>query len=458
MNRRQFLKSVGAVAPAVLSAEAILSMTSDAAARTKGRARPERKPNIIFILADDLGYGDLGCYGQQVIQTPFLDRMAKQGIRFTDCYAGSTVCAPSRCCLMTGYHTGHAYVRGNKRVPLRPEDVTVAEVLKDSGYTTGIVGKWGLGEPDTTGIPNRKGFDYWFGYLNQTNAHNYYPEFLWRNEEKASIPKGTYSHDLFTEEARDFIKRERDKPFFLYLAYTLPHADNGAYQAGEQGMPVPSAYPYTNKPWSQTARNHAAMITRMDRDIGRIMALLKDLGLDQDTIVFFSSDNGPHKEGGASPEFFDSNGPLRGIKRDIYDGGIRVPMIARWPGKIKPGRVSDQVWAFWDFLPTAAELAGAEAPAGIDGISMLPALLGRNQTDHKYLYWEFHERRLGQAVRMGKWKAIRNDANTPIELYDLETDIGEAHGLAAHHPEIVEKVAEIMESARTESEHWPVGK
>ena len=341
------------------------------------------RPNVIFVLADDLGYGDLGCYGQKDIRTPNLDRMAAEGARFTQCYAGSTVCAPSRCALMTGFHMGHAYVRGNARVPLRPSDITIAEVLKSVGYTTGIIGKWGLGEPETTGIPNRQGFDYWFGYLNQRHAHNYYPMYLWRNQEKymlegnvaeggVSSQRAQYSHDLFTKEALAFLDKNKSDPFFLYLAYTIPHANN---EAKKKGMEVPSDEPYTEKPWPQPQKNHAAMITRLDRDMGRLFQRLKSLGIDEKTIVFFTSDNGPHKEGGADPAFFTSAGPLRGYKRALYEGGIRVPMIVRWPGRVQAGRVSDQIWAFWDFLPTAAELAGAKPPADIDGISMVPAIL-----------------------------------------------------------------------------------
>jgi len=424
------------------------------------------RPNIIFILADDLGYGDLGCYGQKQIQTPHLDRMAAEGMRFTDCYAGSTVCAPSRCVLMTGYHTGHALVRGNARVPLRPQDLTVAEVLKKAGYKTGIVGKWGLGEEDSTGIPNRQGFDYWFGYLNQVHAHNYYPEFLWKNTEKMKLRNQVsrrsgrtlggvatrrvdYSHDLFTAEALSFLDRNKDRSFFLYLAYTIPHANN---EAGGKGMEVPSYEPYQDQDWPQPQKGHAAMITRMDRDLGRLFARLKELGIDERTIVFFSSDNGPHREGGATPTFFHSSGPLQGFKRSLHDGGIRVPGIARWPGKIKPGSTSDLPWYFCDFLPTAAELAGAEVPQGIDGISIVPTLLGRGeQKKHQFMYWEFHEGRSSkQAVRMGPWKAVRSSPSAPIRLYDLREDIAEQNDLAAEHPDI----ADYLKTARTESQHW----
>ncbi len=420
------------------------------------------RPNIIFILADDLGYGDLGCYGQKLIRTPNLDRLAREGVRFTQAYAGSTVCAPSRCVLMTGLHTGHARVRGNALVPLLPEDRTVAKMLKEAGYVTGIVGKWGLGEPNTPGVPNRQGFDEWFGYLNQGHAHDYYPQYLWRNEQKVTIEgnlngaKKEYSNDLFTREALDFIRRHRKGPFFLYLTFTLPHANNELGAKTGNGMEVPTDAPYSNESWPQQQKNHAAMITRLDGEVGKVMAVLKELGIDDHTVVFFSSDNGPHREGGAKPEFFRSSGPLRGIKRDLYEGGIRVPMIVRWPGKITPGTVSDQVWAFWDFLPTAAAIAGVRPPPAIDGISMLPALLAKPQKSHDDLYWEFHERGFKQAVRMGDWKAIRFGIEGPIELYDLKTDIGEQHNIAAAHPNVVARIEAILKTARTESKDFPI--
>ncbi len=437
-----------------------------------GFARPaKRKPNIIFILADDLGYGDLGSYGQRRIKTPHLDRMAREGIRFTDFYAASPVCAPSRASLMTGRHQGRAYIRGNstkapvpgqsgaaqRRLPLRPSDVTVAEVLKSAGYATGVIGKWGLGEPDTTGIPNRQGFDYFFGYLNQTHAHSHYPEYLWRNRERVPVTKGTYSQDLFTTEALQFVRREQGRPFFLYLSYIIPHANNELGRETGNGMEVPTDAPYSNESWPQQQKNYAAMVTRMDADIGNLLALLKQLGIDDDTIVFFNSDNGPQgrDEGGFDPEFFASHGQLRGIKRDLYEGGIRVPLIARWPGRIKAGQVSREAWANWDFLPTAAALAGVKAPHAIDGVSMLPALFGRRARGREYFYWEFHEGEFAQAVRLGRWKAVRKGFDKPVELYDLQTDLGETRDRAARHPRVVRRVEVIMKSARTESEFWP---
>lgn len=424
-----------------------------------------RKPNIVFILADDLGYGDIGSYGQKQIKTPCLDRLASEGTRFTACYAGSTVCAPSRCALMTGLHMGHAHVRGNASVPLRPEDATVAEVLKGAGYATALIGKWGLGEAGSTGVPPKKGFDSFFGYLNQGHAHNYYPDFLWRNEEKTPLEgntggkRTTYSHDLFAKEALEFVeKQHKDRPFFLYLAFTIPHANNERGRAEGNGMEVPSDEPYAKENWPQVEKNRAAMVTRLDADVGRLLAKLKDLGLERDTLVFFTSDNGPHSEGGSSGKYFHSSGPFRGIKRDLYDGGIRVPMIVRRPGTVPAGRESAQAWAFWDVLPTLADVAGAKAPAGLDGISMLPTILGREteQKPHPPLYWEFHEGGFSQAVRLGKWKGVRTGAGEPLEIYDLDADPGERNDVAAGHPDIAEKIEAILKSARTDSKEFPV--
>jgi arylsulfatase A-like enzyme len=445
LSRRHFLGGLAAAASSRLLAQA-------------------KKPNIVFILADDLGYGDLGCYGQQQVQTPNIDRMASKGMRFTQAYAGSTVCAPSRCALMTGRHTGHAFIRGNQRLDLRPEDTTVAELLKSVGYRTAIFGKWGLGTACNSGTPNRKGFDEWFGYLDQRHAHTYYPSQLWENEKEYFLagnfgPNHTeYSHDLFTQRARAFVEKQSPgSPFFLYLAYTIPHADNEAAKITGNGMDVPTDAPYSNRTWPQTEKNFAAMITRMDRDVGGLMDLLASRGLDRDTLVIFTSDNGPHKEGGHDPTFFHSSGPLRGIKRDLYEGGIRVPAIAVWPGVIRPGSASDEVWAFWDFLPTAAELSGAPAPRDIDGVSFVPALRGWPMPKREYLYWEFHEQGFSQAVRLGEWKGVRRKSRgAPIELYDLATDIQEQTNVASQHPDVVRQIAGIMISARTESKEFPV--
>ncbi len=435
--------------------------------------RPQLRPNIILILSDDLGYGELGCYGQKLIQTPRIDQMAAEGIRFTSCYAGSTVCAPSRCTLMTGLHTGHCRIRGNANVPLESNDITVAKLLTSAGYATGLIGKWGLGEAGSTGVPNRQGFDYFFGYLNQVHAHNYYPDYLWRNEQKVPLPnvvekrvatkRVAYAPDLFADEALKFVEQHKGEPFFLYLATTVPHANNEAKAAGKLGMEVPDDKPYSHRDWPQVEKNKAAMITRMDADVGRLLDKLKALSLDDRTIVFFSSDNGPHHEGGVDPKFFHAAGPLRGTKRDLYEGGIRIPMIARWPGHIAAGQTSDFAWAFWDFLPTAAELVGAKVPGGLDGISVAPLLSASsakpaNIRPHELLYWEFHEGGFSQAVRTGRWKGVRPKQGQPLELYDLQTDLGEAMNVATAYPDIVAQIERFFTTARTDSPHWPVPK
>jgi Arylsulfatase A and related enzymes len=345
------------------------------------------KPNIIFILADDLGYADIGCYGQKLIKTPNIDQLAKQGTRFTQCYAGSTVCMPSRCALMTGYHTGHARLRANSnKVTLQSGDITVAKILHDLGYVTGVVGKWGLGNQGTAGEPIKQGFDYSFGYLDHTHAHFYWTDHLFRNGQRIAKATNVYSHDLCAAEGLDFIRREKEKPFFLYAAFTLPHGF----------IDPPNDEPYGKENWPSINKKYAAMVTRLDKTVGEMMALLDELKLREKTIVFFSSDNGPDTFRGydefhdvGEDEVFHSNGPLHGIKRDLYEGGIRVPMIVRWPGKVPAGVTSDQIWAFWDFLPTAAEIASTAPPKGIDGVFVLPVLLGKSRIEHSPLYWEF---------------------------------------------------------------------
>lgn len=443
------------------------------------RQEPAR-PNILIIHADDLGYGDLSAYGQTKFETPRLDRLAREGTRFTQYYSGSTVCAPSRFVLMTGLHTGHSWIRGNggpppHDTPMRDEDVTIAEVLRAAGYRTALVGKWGLGNPATTGRPDRQGFEYSFGVLDQRHAHRQFTDHLYRNGERVPVESGQYSNDLFTKEAAAFITKEDSRPFFLYLNYTVPHAElrvpedslalfRGKFPETPFSNPKADAQPtgarpdaptlgYRSQPTPHAA--FAAMITRMDRDIGTLVDLLDSRGLDRRTLVLFTSDNGPHKEGGADPEFFNSSGGLRGIKRDLYEGGIRVPMIARWTGTVPAGRVSDQVWAHWDMMPTFAELAGARAPSGLDGISMATALRGTDQPSHEFLYWEFHERGFQQAVRMGQWKAVRLKMGAPLELYDLAADRNEKQNVAAAHADIVAKIEKYLTSARSESELWP---
>lgn len=426
------------------------------------------KPNIIFIMADDLGYGDLGCYGQTEMKTPHIDQLALEGMRFTQTYAGSTVCAPTRGVLMTGLHTGHSRVRGNSGfrgpdrerylVPLHDEDVTVAELLKEAGYATGVTGKWGLGQPGTTGVPNQQGFDDWLGFLDQRHAHGFYPEYIWRNDTMVSLDgnlggqQNDWIHDHFTDFSLEFIRDNKDQPFFLYLAYTIPH---GRYE-------IESDEPYSDKDWPEDVRNYAAMVTRMDSDVGRIMALLRELEIDENTIVFFTSDNGAEiyyfRQKDLIPQYeriLKSAGPLRGWKRDLTDGGVRVPMIARWPGKIKPNTVSDHVWAFWDFLPTATELAGAKTPDGIDGISVVPTLLGQKQKEHEFLYWEFFERGFQQAVRYGDFKALRLEQGKPLELYIVTKDSKEQNNVASKYPKIVQHIEAYLETARTPSPYWP---
>jgi uncharacterized sulfatase len=434
------------------------------------------RPNIVFILADDLGYGDVGCYGQKRIQTPNIDRLAKEGLRFTDFYAGCTVCAPSRCVLMTGYHTGHAHIRGNagRERPeiqvLRESDVTVAEVLKKAGYATALCGKWGLGDEGTIGTPNKQGFDYFFGYFNQFHAHNYYPAYLIKNEERYPLknvvpgegPFGSgvatkqveYSADLITAEALKWLEQHKDGPFFLYYSPTLPHANN---EGGKNGMEVPDVGQYANTDWPPQQKAHAAMISRMDADVGRLMDLVKKLGIDNNTLVFFSSDNGPHREGGNEPDFNDSNGPLKGIKRDLTEGGIRVPFITRWPGKITPG-VSHFVGGFQDMMPTLAELAGASdaVPKDIDGLSIVPTLMGESskQKPHEYLYWTFFERGGGQAIRAGEWKAIQQPMDSAVRLYDLSQDLGEERDVAAQHSDVVARLKAMMKAAYAPHPNW----
>jgi arylsulfatase A-like enzyme len=389
--------------------------------------------------------------------------MAREGLLFTDAYAPAPVCAPSRASFMTGLHQGHARIRGNmnrnnERVSLKPEDVTVAEVLKGAGYRTGIIGKWGLGEPGTTGVPGRQGFDYFFGYLNQNHAHDYYPEYLWRNEECVPLGRRTYSHDLFTREALGFIRREDDRPFFLYLAYTLPHANNELTRKTGNGMEVPSDAPYSREPWTPQQRNYAAMVTRLDADVGGLLGLLKEMDIDRETVVIFTSDNGPQgkDEGGYDQTLFDSNGPFRGLKRELYEGGIRVPLVVRWPGRVRAGSSSAFPVTLCDLMPTAAALAGVSAPSAADGVSLLPLLLGGRAPRREFLYWEFHEGGFAQAARVGSWKAVRKGVGGAVELYDLKTDPGETRDVASRHPALVRRAEEIMRREHVESEDWPL--
>lgn len=441
-----------------------------------------RPPNIVYILADDLGWAELGCYGQEKIRTPSIDRMAAEGMRFTQHYSGAPVCAPARCVLLTGLHTGHAFIRDNGEI--KPEGqraipdatVTVAEVLRDAGYATGIFGKWGLGGPGSEGEPNRQGFDRWFGYLCQRQAHNFYPRYLWEDGEKVllagnerGLTGAQYSHDLIANEALEFIREHREEPFFLYVPFTIPHLaiqvpddslaeyeglwDDPPYEGGKGYLPHPAP-----------RAGYAAMVTRMDRDVGRILALIDELGLDEDTIVMFSSDNGPTYDriGGSDSDFFESAGPLRGLKGRVYEGGIRVPLVVRWPGRVAPGTVSEHVSAFQDVMPTVLDLAGAPAGARppTDGLSFTPTLLARGeQPEHEALYWEFRAYGGQQALRLGDWKAVRKDmkqGNRTLELYDLATDVGESRDVAAEHPDVIARVEELMAASRSESEFFPL--
>ena len=433
------------------------------------------RPNILLIQADDLGYGDLSAYGQAQFKTPMLDRLAAEGIRFTQYYAGSTVCAPSRTTLMTGLHTGHAWIRGNGDFPLRDEDVTVAMALRDAGYRTAVIGKWGLGRPGTSGQPDKKGFEYSFGFMDHRHAHRQFTDHLYRNSEPVVTDlKRDYVNDLFTRETSAFIEKADARPFFVYLNYTVPHAelrvpdDSLAPMKGkfpetpfanekadaQQTGPDGTSLGYRSQPTPKAA--FAAMITRMDRDIGRLADVIHARGLDDRTLIMFISDNGPHQEGGGDPVFFKSSGGLRGSKRDLYEGGIRVPMIARWPGTIPRGRTSAAVWAHWDIFPTLADLAGAKVPARLDGISMTRALRNETPPQHDFLYWEFHERGFQQAARMGPWKAVRLKKDAALELFNLDADPKEQQDVAASHADVVQKIEAYLRTARTESSLWPI--
>jgi arylsulfatase len=494
VDRRAFVRTVGAGAVAPFLATG----------RQRAAARA-RRPNIIYILADDLGYAEVGCFGQKKIRTPNIDRLAAEGVRLTNHYSGSPVCAPSRCSLLTGLHTGHAYIRDNDEMasrgdvwhdlslegqrPLEAGTVTTATVLKQAGYATGLIGKWGLGGPGSTGEPNRMGFDHFYGYLCQRIAHNYYPSYLWRNRQKVplenayfyphqTLPAGAdpldvksyaayagkqYAPDLMAEEALAFIRKNRGRPFFLNLTFTIPHA---ALQVPEDSLAeYLGAFPETPYRGDKSYLPHrapraayAAMITRLDGYIGRIMALLLELKLDGDTIVMFTSDNGPtFPTGGVDPAYFESAGGLRGLKRDVYEGGIRVPFVARWPGRIPGGRVSALPCAFWDMLPTLAELGGATTPGGLDGVSLVPTLEGRPDAQQKrlYLYWEFAGH---QAVRLGDWKGVRLRTAEAMEVYDLATDPGEKTNVASAHPDVVARIDGIFRSGRTESKLFPLAR
>jgi arylsulfatase A len=418
------------------------------------------KPNIIFILADDIAQGDLGCYGQKLIQTPNLDRMAAEGTRYTQAYCGTSVCAPSRTSLMTGLHVGHAPSRGNKKPPgttegqwpLPAETLTVAEVLKRQGYATACMGKWGMGFFDTTGSPLKKGFDHFFGYNCQSKAHDYFPPYLHNDDQRISLDGKTYAQNLIQKDVLDWVRKQKDGPFFLFYAVTLPH---GSYQIDSLGE-------YENREgWTQLQKTYAAMVTRLDSDVGGLLALLKELKIDRSTLVMFAGDNGSaFSEKSEVGKFFDQSmgGKLRGIKRSMYEGGLRQAALARLPGVVPAGRVTDEPWAFWDFLPTVAELAGAKLPPSFkpDGHSLVAFLKGDSAPKRDSFYWELHEGGFVQAIRFGNWKAVRNGPDKPLELYDLSNDAAETTDLAARKPELVAKAEALMKEARVDDPNWPM--
>lgn len=448
----------------------------------RGPADSQRRPNLIWVMADDLGYGELGCYGQQVIQTPHLDQMAAEGLRFSQFYAGATVCAPSRSVLNTGLHHGHTPVRGNagRRNPaaqaLRDDDMTVAKMLQSAGYRTALIGKWGLGDEGgaESGLPHRQGFDSFFGYLNQSHAHNHFPNFLWRNQQKVSLPNEItpigdvgagyaengllYADDLLADEALKFIANYQDQPFYLYWSLVIPHANNERNNRLKDGAHVPDYGRYAQEDWPAPDKGHAAMISRMDSYLGRLLGRLRELDLHHNTIVVFTSDNGPHNESSHDLSRFQPSGPFSGIKRSLTDGGIRVPCLVWAPGLIAAGQVSPHVAYFGDWMATAADLAGIDPPAGLDSISFAPTLRGQSdgQAQHQFLYWEFHERGFKQAVLyQGRWKGHRQgDPKAPLQLFDLTTDPAEQHDLAADHPQIVAAIDHYLTTARSENANW----
>lgn len=459
----------------------LVSVVLFSSCASKTGTKKKIKPNVVFILVDDMGYGDISCFGQKTLKTPKIDKMASEGMVFTNHYTGSTVCGPSRASLMTGKHTGHCSVRGNMPAQLlKDDDLTIAKVMKRAGYATGGIGKWGIGHPPPLDDPQRKGFEYFYGYINMWHAHNLYPEFLYRNGERvelknklnlnedgtnpwADMPEGTgvaevreeYVHDLFDKEALNFIEENKENPFFLYLAYNVPHANN---EDPVTGCQVPDFGEYADENWPTVEKGFASMITNLDNSVGMVLDKLKACGIDENTIVVFCSDNGPHQEGGHKMEFFNSNGELRGMKRDFYDGGVKTPFIVRWPAKVKAGTTSDHLSAFWDVLPTFCDIVGVEKPSDTDGISFYQTLTGEgNQVEHDYLYWEFFEQGGKQAILWGDWKAIKlnvRDASIPVvlELYNLQNDPEEKVNVVNKNPEVVEEMKNFFKDARTEFE------
>ncbi len=463
MKRRTFLKGLSLSAAPPLFLQCTPKETIE-------------KPNIIFIMADDLGYADLGCYGQKKIKTPNIDKLAANGMRFTQCYAGATICAPSRSVLMTGQHTGHTRIRGNmckyggtvghkgnrevRRMNLLKEDVTVASVMQTAGYRTCLAGKWHIGGFNPDAGPLDRGFDEFYGALTYSGREHgpaYWPRKWFHNREMVEVTgnqngeKGYYRTDLNTDRSISFIKKNLNRPFFLYLAYSNPHSPFDA----------PNTKAYDHEDWPEEEKLYASMVDNLDRNVGKLVQALKDSGLEKKTLVLFCSDNGPRSEPSEVQtrvsDFFDSNGPLQGYKRDLYEGGIRVPMIAYWPDKVPKDTVSDAIWYFADVLPTAADLAGATAPDNIDGVSMVPSLMDpKTLPKERYLYWEFFEGGFQQAARWNQWKAIRPALGKPLMLFNLDNDLGEEKNIADQHPEIIEQFETYLKTARSESENWPL--
>jgi len=467
VNRRDFLKAsvtVGAVAgfPAIVPASALFFGAAPSV--LCGQAPAADKPNIVFVLADDVAQGDLGCYGQKLIKTPNLDWMAAEGTRYLQAYCGTTVCAPSRTSLMTGLHVGHAPSRGNKKPPgvtegqwpLSAETLTAAELLKGQGYATACMGKWGMGFFDTTGSPLKKGFDHFFGYNCQTHAHSYFPTYLYNDDRRIELTENNggankiYAQNLIANDVLEWVRKQKDRPFFLFYAVTLPH---GKYEIDDQGI-------YKDKPWSEQEKNYAAMVTRLDSDVGRLLDLLKKLEIDNKTLVMFTGDNGSSfpPSSALGKRFEQASNGLRGFKRSMYEGGLRQAALARWPGVVPAGRVSDEPWAFWDFLPSVAELAGTKLPDGFkpDGCSLVSFLKGGPAPNRDYFYWELHEGRPIQAVRFGDWKAVKNGPSAGVELYDLSKDVGETTDVSASRPELVAKAESLMKAAHVDDPNWPM--
>jgi len=450
MNRRDFIKTAG-------FAFAGLAVVGKGARAAGGQIAG--KPNIIFILGDDLAMGDVGCFGQKKIKTPNLDRIATEGLKFNQFYTGTSVCAPSRASLMTGLHMGHSPIRANREIapgegqmPLPADIPTVAEMLKSAGYSTACTGKWGLGMFNTTGSPLKKGFDHFFGYNCQRHAHSYFPSYLYSDDKRIELDGKTYAQNLIADDTLKWIKAHADGPFFLFFALTLPH---GNYEIDDLGE-------YASRDWDQKAKTYAAMVTRLDKDVGRLMGLLKELKVDEKTLVIFSAGDNGSSFGPESSigKFFEQSTEkqFRGFKRTMYEGGLRQGCLARWPGKVPAGKVSDEPWAFWDLLPTCAELAGTKVPekAKVDGLSIVPALMGGKMPARPYFYWELHEPHFMQAARFGDWKAVRPNLGALVEIYDLNADPGEKNDLASSKPDILAKAEEILKTARVDSPAWPL--